>query len=406
MSEEPAITSGEDRLLDMLPVGAFLIAEDFTVRRWNRTVSDWTGMTAADAIGQKLTDLFPNVSDNRYAERLQQVFSTGMPATYSPAFHKHFLPVPARHGLEDQLMIQQTEVRLFSREPALALVTIQDVSLQYVQLGLLKAERAELVRTRDELKAAVSSLEQSNRELDDFNYIASHDLQEPLRKIVSFSSLFEQQCADQLSDNGRQYLGFMSDAARRMKNLISDLLSLSRTSRAELEWADVDLNVCVQDVLQLLGHRIESTEAEIIVPDLPTIACDRRLIAQLFQNLIGNALKFVTDKRPRVEITAERQTAAWRLGVKDNGIGIGESEAAKVFQPFLRLHGRDEYEGTGIGLSICRKAVQRHGGDICVVSRPGEGAHFLFTLPDVPREQAGPQSADRSDDPSAPTSDQ
>ncbi|MCR9200788.1 MAG: ATP-binding protein [Planctomycetaceae bacterium] len=384
MNDDSRISSGEDRLLDLLPVGAFLIREDFVVVRWNRTVEEWTGMTAADAVGQPLTDLFPNVADGRYAERLRQVFSTGMPATYSPAFHKHFLPVPARHGLEDQLMVQQTEVRLFSREPALALVTIADVSLQYVQLGLLRAERAELVKTRDELKAAVQGLEASNRELDDFNYIASHDLQEPLRKIVSFSALLEKQCAEQLPDSGIQYLGFMSDAARRMKNLISDLLSLSRTSRAQLEPAELDLNQCVDDVLQLLGHRLESTGAQLQVPALPAVSGDRRLIAQLYQNLIGNALKFVTDETPRVELTAERGEGEWILGVLDNGIGISEDAAARIFQPFQRLHGRDEYEGTGIGLSICRKAVQRHNGRIWVESRPGEGAHFRFTLPDRP----------------------
>ena len=384
MNDDSGVTSGEDRLLDLLPVGAFLIREDFVVVRWNRTVAEWTGIGTTDAVGQRLTDLFPNVADGRYAERLRQVFSTGMPATYSPAFHKHFLPVPARHGLEDQLMVQQTEVRLFSREPALALVTIADVSLQYVQLGLLRAERAELVKTRDELRDAVQGLEATNRELDDFNYIASHDLQEPLRKIVSFSALLEKQCADQLSESGLQYLGFMSDAARRMKNLISDLLSLSRTSRAQLEKTELDLNQCVDDVLPLVGHRMESTGAQLVVPDLPTVAGDRRLIAQLYQNLIGNALKFITTETPRVELTAERGDGEWVLGVRDNGIGVSEDAAARIFQPFQRLHGRDEYEGTGIGLSICRKAVQRHNGRIWVESRPGEGAHFRFTLPDLP----------------------
>lgn len=382
MTDPAKITAGEDRLLDLLPVGAFLLAEDFTVQRWNRTVAEWTGIDSESSIGRCLTDLFPNIGDSRYAERLKQVFSTGMPATYSPSFHKHFLPVPARHGLDGQLMIQQTEVRLFSREPAIALVTIQDVSLQYVQLGLLKAERAELVKTRDELEGAVARLEQTNRELDDFNYIASHDLQEPLRKIVSFSTLFEKNCADDLSSDGRQYLSFMSDAARRMKNLITDLLSLSRTSRAEVELADVDLNACVEDVLQLVGHRVETTGAQVVVPDLPRVACDRRLIAQLYQNLIGNALKFVAEDEPCVELTAERQEDHWILGVRDNGIGIDEDAARKIFQPFLRLHGRDEYEGTGIGLSICRKAVQRHHGKIWVESQPGKGAHFRFTIPD------------------------
>lgn len=386
-SSHQAISNTEDRLLDLLPVGAILLSEDFVVQRWNQTIADWTGIEAESAIGINLTQLFPNVADRKYSERLRQVFTTGMPATYSPAFHKHFLPVSARHGLDEQLMIQQTEVRLFAREPALALITIQDVSLQYIQLALLKKEQAALVKTKNELEDAVAQLKETNQDLDDFNYIASHDLQEPLRKIISFGQLFEQSCQESLTDDGRQFLEFMRDASKRMKNLISDLLSLSRTSRSELQYSDLDLNACLEGVIDLLGHRIETTDAEIVIPELPTVSCDRRLIAQLFQNLIGNALKFIADATPRVEVTAVRRDGEWVLGVKDNGIGIDSSFRKRVFQPFHRLHGREEYEGTGIGLSICKKAVQRHDGEIWVDSAPGEGAHFQFTLPDrVPAE--------------------
>lgn len=381
-SSQITVSSTEDRLLDLLPVGAILLSEDFVVQRWNNTIVEWTGIEAESAVGACLTELFPNIADRKYSERLRQVFSTGMPATYSPAFHKHFLPVSARHGLDEQMMIQQTEVRLFSREPALALVTIQDVSLQYIQLGLLKKEQAALVKTRDELQDVVAQLKETNQDLDDFNYIASHDLQEPLRKIISFGQLFEQSCQESLTDDGRQFLEFMRDASKRMKNLISDLLSLSRTSRSELQRADLDLNTCLAGVIDLLGHRIQTTKAEIVIPHLPTVSCDRRLIAQLFQNLIGNALKFIAEAAPRVEITAVRRENEWVLGVMDNGIGIDSSFRKRVFQPFHRLHGREEYEGTGIGLSICKKAVQRHDGEIWVDSAPGEGAHFQFTLPD------------------------
>lgn len=388
-SSQITVSSTEGRLLDLLPVGAILLSEDFIVQRWNDTIVEWTGIDAESAVGTSLTELFPNIADRKYSERLRQVFSTGMPATYSPAFHKHFLPVSARHGLDEQMMIQQTEVRLFSREPALALVTIQDVSLQYIQLALLKKEQAALVKTRDELQGVVARLKETNQDLDDFNYIASHDLQEPLRKIISFGQLFEQSCQESLTDDGRQFLEFMRDASKRMKNLISDLLSLSRTSRSELQRADLDLNTCLEGVIDLLGHRIQTTSAEVVLPHLPTVSCDRRLIAQLFQNLIGNALKFTTEATPRVEITAARRENEWVLGVRDNGIGIDSSFQKRVFQPFHRLHGREEYEGTGIGLSICKKAVQRHDGEIWVDSAPGEGAHFQFTLPD--RAPAEPQ---------------
>jgi signal transduction histidine kinase len=379
---DPHLSLDNRQLLDLLPLGSILLDADLVILSWNRTVADWTSITAESAIGQRLTDLFPNVANRQYAKRLQQVFSTGMPATYSPAFHRHFLPVPARHGFDNQLMIQETVVRLVSREPAIALITLQDVSLQYIQLNQVNQQKAALLKTREKLENAVESLRETNQDLDEFNYIASHDLQAPLAKIINFGWLLEESCGGQLSEEGKRSLEVICDSSRRMRDLISDLLSLSQAGRSQPEYEPVNVNECVHGVLELLGHRIETAKAEIEVADLPTVTCDRRLVSQLFQNLIENGLKFVADGLPRLSITADRLDNAWKFGVKDNGIGIDSKASSRIFQPFQQLNPRKDYYGTGIGLSICKKAVQRHGGEIWVESRPGEGAHFLFTIPD------------------------
>ncbi len=226
-----------------------------------------------------------------------------------------------------------------------------------------------------------AALEDKNRELDQFTYIASHDLQEPVRKLVSFSSLLKQDIGGELSEDATRDLEFIVDAAKRMKNLIQALLELSRVGRAAMKHEPVEIDRCVDDALVALGMRIDDTNAKIIRTELPLVQGDRTMLTQLYQNLIGNALKFIKDKRPEVYVTAHREGEQWIFGVRDNGIGMKPEYADRIFQPFQRLHNRGEYEGTGIGLSICRKSVQRHGGEIWVQSELGQGAHFQFSLP-------------------------
>lgn len=220
-----------------------------------------------------------------------------------------------------------------------------------------------------------------NKDLDEFSYIASHDLQEPLRKLVSFSSLLKTDLGGDLSEDARKDLEYIADAAKRMQCLVSDLLELSRTGSGPFGNVPVSLSDCVDKAMTALSVRIEETGAEIRRIDLPRIQGDPLLISQLYQNLMGNALKFRRpDVAPMLELTAERTGDGWIFGVKDNGIGIPRQHLEQVFAPFKRLHGRNEFEGTGIGLAICKKAVERHGGRIWVESEPGVGSHFRFTL--------------------------
>jgi two-component system sensor histidine kinase/response regulator len=250
-----------------------------------------------------------------------------------------------------------------------------------LELSHLAIEREVARRTVD--------LEQKNKELDEFNYVASHDLQEPVRKLISFSKLLEQDAGNGLNERARRDLTFIVDAASRMRNLIQDLLSLSRAGRTAMKVEPISLGDCVIQALDSLEMRVRETEAEIDCAQLPQIAGDATLITQLYQNLVGNALKFIPQgRKPKVSLTADNCGDHWELAVSDNGIGINPEHVERLFKPFQRLHGRNEFEGTGIGLAICKKAVERHGGKIWVESQPGTGSQFKFTIPILPENKS------------------
>jgi light-regulated signal transduction histidine kinase (bacteriophytochrome) len=239
----------------------------------------------------------------------------------------------------------------------------------------------EVAQRTAELEDKNRQLALKNQELDEFTYVASHDLQEPVRKLISFSKLLEQDLGGQLPPQAAKDLHFIVDAATRMRDLIQALLALSRTGRSAMQLGPVDLNVCVDRALEALELRLKETGAEVVRDPLPTVVGDATLLTQLYQNLVGNALKFVAPgQRPRIHFTAQQNENGWVLGVQDNGIGIAPEHAERIFRPFQRLHSRSQYEGTGIGLAICKKTVERHGGQIWVQSQPGAGSHFQFTL--------------------------
>lgn len=234
------------------------------------------------------------------------------------------------------------------------------------------------------LRRTITELADTNRELEQFAYMASHDLQEPLRKVVSFASLLEEDMGEALPEAAASDLHFITDAAMRMQALVKGLLDLSRASRGERQLTTVALDACVEAALDALDERIEETGAQIERVPLPCVEGHQPLLMALYQNLLGNALKFVAaGATPRVRITATRDGDVWTFGVADEGIGIDAKYADTIWEPFRRLHGRLEYEGTGIGLAICKKAVERHGGRIWIESTPGRGSTFLFTLANV-----------------------
>jgi signal transduction histidine kinase len=253
----------------------------------------------------------------------------------------------------------------------------------------------EVVRAAEtELQANALSLERSNAELEQFAYVASHDLQEPLRKVTSFCQMLERRYAGQLDERGEQYIAFAVDGAKRMQALINDLLAFSRVGRLERPHELVDVGELVTHTAGALALSIEETGATVEVDGrLPEILGERTLLGLVLQNLISNAIKFRSDEPPRVRVSAHRVANVWEFAVADNGIGIDPEYADRIFIIFQRLHARDAYEGTGIGLAMCRKVIEHHGGRIWLqTSENGKGSTFRFTLPvhDIATEEATP----------------
>ncbi len=235
------------------------------------------------------------------------------------------------------------------------------------------------------LKEAEAALVRSNAELEQFAYVASHDLQEPLRVVGSYVQLLARRYAGQLDGRADRYISRSLAGVERMRALINDLLTYSRVGTRGLELTPTRTETVVAEVLEGLTVTIRETAAEITWDPLPVVQADSTQVGQLFQNLVSNALKYRSEQAPRVHIGVERQGQRWRFAVQDNGIGIDPQYAERIFLVFQRLHTRDEYPGTGIGLALCQKIVERHGGQLTVESQVGQGATFFFTFPAVER---------------------
>jgi light-regulated signal transduction histidine kinase (bacteriophytochrome) len=264
----------------------------------------------------------------------------------------------------------------------------------------LEASRA----ATEALDVHAEELRRSNAELEQFAYVASHDLQEPLRKVTSFCQLLERRYGDKLDDRATEYIAFAVDGAKRMQVLINDLLTFSRVGRLNVTESDVDLGAALDTALANLATAIGESDAVIDRPPdgLPTVKGDPTLLSMLWQNLVGNAVKFRRpDVAPRIVIECRRSDAdgppMWSFALSDNGIGIAPEFSEKVFVIFQRLHGRDAYTGTGIGLALCKKIVETHGGTIVIDNEHTGGTRFVFTLPVRPDDaDASAETDDRA----------
>ena len=237
-------------------------------------------------------------------------------------------------------------------------------------------------RTQERLEEFARRLQVSNQELQQFATVASHDLQEPLRKIQTFADRLQSKCGAALGDQGRDYLARMQNAATRMRKLINDLLSISRVTTTGQAFVPVDLVKATHEVVADLEGLIQQVGGRVEVGSMPSIEADPLQIRQLVQNLIGNGLKFHRPGTPPVvTVSGHQVNHQVQIFVQDNGIGFAPTYRERIFELFQRLHGRDDYEGTGIGLAICRKIAERHGGTITANGSPGEGATFIVTLP-------------------------
>lgn len=238
-------------------------------------------------------------------------------------------------------------------------------------------------KAEDELRKLAAELERSNSDLQQFAYAASHDLQEPLRSISGFVKLIEKRYKGKLDEKADEFIDYTVEGVKRMQILIKDLLEYSQVGTKGKKITQTNCSVTLEEAIHSLRSVIEESGVELTYDLLPTVTGDASQLSRLFQNLIGNAIKFHGDKPLKIHISADHKGDEWVFSVKDNGIGIDPKFAERIFVIFRRLHTKEEYEGTGIGLAICKKIVEHHGGRIWIESEPGNGSTFYFTIPHI-----------------------
>jgi PAS domain S-box-containing protein len=340
---------------------------DGTITAWNRGAEKVFGYPASEAVGQPMLTLFPPNRMNEESDILARI-ERGESI-------EHFETVRRR---KDGRLIDVSATISPIRDGAGKVVGASKIARDITarkQAEKLLAEQAE------ELSRKAAELARSNSDLEQFAYVASHDLQEPLRMVTAYTQLLAERYRGRLDENADKFIGYASEGALRMQVLIQDLLAFSRVGRNEATTGSVDCNAVMKEVLQALSPAIQESGAVVTSEELPTVWADRTQLAQVVQNLIGNAIKFRGQERPVVSVRAEKVGDHWLFSVQDNGIGIAPEHAENIFVVFQRLHTRTAYPGNGIGLAICKKIVERGGGKIWVESRAGSGSTFKFTMP-------------------------
>ncbi len=278
----------------------------------------------------------------------------------------------------------QAEAELAAYRDQLQVLVQKRTSELEIANAQLQIEISQRQSVQENLQEAARELERSNRDLEQFAYVASHDLQEPLRAVAGYVRLLERRFPDRIDPKAAEYVTGAADGAARMERLITDLLAFSRVGTHGGNLVDTDLNQLLRDALHNLQASIRSAQAVVTSDPLPSLAVDPTQIVQLFQNLLGNAIKFRSERLPKIHVGAQHSQDGWTLSVRDNGIGIERQYFDRIFQIFQRLHTRRQYPGTGIGLAICKRIIERHRGAIWVESESGAGSVFYFTLPDLP----------------------
>ncbi|MGA2235434.1 MAG: PAS domain S-box protein [Terriglobales bacterium] len=341
---------------------------DGTITTWNRGAEKVFGYSSAEAVGKTIQMLVPPERANEERDILARI---GRGESVD-----HFETVRVRKdgkGIDVSVTISP----------------IRDSSGAIVGVSKVARDISERKRAEQRLADKVEELARSNRDLEQFAYAASHDLQEPLRMVASYTQLLAERYGGKLDENADKFLGYAREGALRMQVLIRDLLTFSRVVQAGVPRKNVDCDVALEEALQSLTAAIEESGAVVTHTALPNIWADQTQIAQVFQNLIGNAIKFHNGAPPQCAVSAEKSGCNWLFSVSDKGIGIAPEYAENIFVVFQRLHARSEYPGNGIGLAICKKIVEHYGGTIWVESKVGQGSTFKFTLPAAAPEEEG-----------------
>jgi PAS domain S-box-containing protein len=364
-------------ILECLPLPIYVIGRDHRIIYWNRAMEEISGIKASDAIGRKmpradfygaekkpladlLVDERPNAVRRMYAGNVTE--STLLEGAFEAT---DFFPRLGGHG--KWLQSTASVLKDLEGNTVGAIEALDDIT------DRKHAERS--------LREYSTALEKSNRELENFAYIASHDLQEPLRMVASFVKLLARRYEGKLGDDADDFIRFAVEGAERMQLLINDLLAYSRIMTRGRDFEPIDCNSVLETVISDLRFALEDSGAVVKCSRLPTVLADRSQLRQLFQNMISNAIKFRRIDHPQVDIAAEKKEEEWVFSIRDNGIGIEPSCWDRIFEIFQRSHSASEYPGTGIGLAICKKIVERHDGEIWVNSQVDQGTTFFFTLP-------------------------
>ncbi len=334
------------------------IGPDGKITDVNKATELVTGFSRCELIGTDFSDYFTEPDKAR--ESYQQVFREGLVLDYE-------LEIQHKDGYVTPVLYNASVYRNEDGEVIGVFAAARDIT--------------ELKNAESMLKLKLKELARSNAELEQFAYVSSHDLQEPLRMIASYLQLLQRKYQGKLDDKADKYIYFAVDGASRMQNLINDLLEFSRVTTKAREFEPTNCNSILKQVVFDLEVSIKENEADVSYDSLPVVMADSSQLAQVFQNLISNAIKFRSENTPKIKISAKKKNNQWLFSVQDNGIGIDPKFSERIFEVFKRLNKRDEYPGTGIGLSICKKIIERHGGHIWVESEPEIGSTFYFTLP-------------------------
>lgn len=317
------------------------------------------GTSADDLLGQTPDDVVPQFASDKSGSINRRVLEHAQP----------------EERIERLTLGEREQFMKVIRMP------VKDEHQQVIGLQSVWLDVTELQQAQNRLERYAQNLERSNVDLQQFAYVASHDLQEPLRAVSSYCQLMEKNYSNQLDERAMRWLQFVIGGARRMQTLVRDLLTYARVDNKAESWVTVDSYSVCRLAIENLSQAIKEAGAEVTVGKLPIVWADATQLEALFQNLVGNAVKFRGERRPRVSITAQRLEQGWQFAVRDNGIGIKPEFQERVFEIFKRIESQERYSGTGIGLAICKRIVERYGGKIWVESQFGQGSTFFFTLP-------------------------
>jgi PAS domain S-box-containing protein len=346
-----------ESVIRSLPGIFYVINRDNKLLRWNKNFKRVSGYSARELSRKNTLDFFAGEEKDIVAKRIREVFDKGESSVEALFVSKR--------GKKTPYYFAGLRIRLSNK-------------IYLIGMGMDITERK---RSEEHLRKTLADLECSNKELEQFAYVASHDLQEPLRMVSSYTQLLERRYKAKLDNDAQEFIAYAVDGANRMQRLIKDLLSFSRIGTKGNSFKPTDCNVVLGRARADLKMFIEENNALVTNYELPTVMADEMQLLEVFQNLISNGIKFRNKELPRIHVSAKKNKNEWLFSVRDNGQGIDPQYHDRIFVIFQRLHAKEEYPGTGIGLAICKRIVERHGGRIWMESELGKGSTFYFTIP-------------------------